>query len=150
MKAGKVDRRTGPSKARDRIVAVIAADWGGPDAMTGAGRLMADRIGVLGVRLMLREQRQMREAAAGIDDPSSDKHSIALFNSFTRALGRLEEMRAAAGARKDATPSLEAYLSARSQTPPSASPSSGATTGPAVSRLSPDTAGPSPQGITTP
>lgn len=110
MRAGKIDRRTAPAKALERIVAVLSDDWGGLDAMTGAGRLMADRLGVLGVRLMLREQRLMREAAEGRDDPASDKGTIALHNAFSRSLARLEEMRAAAGARKDAVPSITEYI----------------------------------------
>jgi hypothetical protein len=118
MRAGKIDRRTAPAKALERIVAVLADDWGGPDAMPGAARLLVDRIGVLTVRLMLREQRIMREAAEGKDDPSSDKHTIALHNAFSRSLARLEEMRAVAGARKDATPSLAEYLASRTPAPP--------------------------------
>jgi hypothetical protein len=113
MKAGKIDRRTAPAKALERIVAVLSDDCGGPDAMPGAARLLVDRIGALTVRLILREQRLLREAADGIDDPASDKGTIALHNAFSRSLGRLEEMRAAAGARKDAVPSLAEYLQAK-------------------------------------
>lgn len=112
MRAGKVDGRTKPAKAREAIVAVLAGDWGGLEAMPGAARLLVDRIAVLTVRLMMREQRLMAEAAQGIDDPTSDKHTIALHNGFTRALARLEEMRAREGQRGDRTPSLEEYLAA--------------------------------------
>ena len=64
----------------------------------------------------------MREAAAGTDDPTSDKHTIALHNAFSRSLARLEEMRAASGARKNAPPSLAEYLAARNAAPSVSAP----------------------------
>jgi hypothetical protein len=82
--------------------------------MPGAARLLTDRIAVLTVRLMLREQRLMGEAAQGIDDPTTDKHMIALHNAFSRSIQRLEEMRARDGANGNRTPSLDEYLAARS------------------------------------
>jgi hypothetical protein len=91
--------------------------------MTGAAKLLVNSAAALAVRLMLREQRLMGEAAAGIDDPASDKGTIALHNAFSRSLARLEEMRAAAGARKNRTPDLHEYLAARAATSPLSPPS---------------------------
>jgi hypothetical protein len=115
MRSGKVDQRTAPAKAFKAVVGVLIADWGDADAMPGAARLMVDRIAVLVVRLMLREQRLLKEAAQGIDDPSSDKHTIGLHNAFSRSIARLEDMRARAGL-YERGPSLEEYLRARSET----------------------------------
>jgi hypothetical protein len=110
MRAGKVDRRTAPAKACARVNATIADDWGGLDRMPGTARLLCDRAAFLTVRVLLREARLMREAAAGIDDPSSDKHTLGMLNTLRRCLATLEEMRAREGASKVQVPSLEDYL----------------------------------------
>jgi hypothetical protein len=111
MRERKLDRRTRPAKARDQIVALLAADWVAPDAMPAAARLLADRVGALAVRIMLREQRLLREAAQGIDDPASDKGTVQLFNALVRALREIEEMRARhAAAHTDDADDLSTYL----------------------------------------
>jgi hypothetical protein len=114
MRAGKIDRRTAPAKAFERVVSVLAADWpGGLDGMPGTARLLVDRLGVLTVRLMLREQRLMREAAHGVDDASSDKHTIALHNAFRRSIEAFELMRERERTSNGNGPSLGEYLHQR-------------------------------------